>query len=230
MIRAIVQCSEWVTLVGGGHISGRALETALALAPMLAAADGGADRALALGHRPRHVIGDLDSLGELARATLAPEALHEVSEQETTDFEKCLARIDAPLVLALGFSAPRLDHALVVLGALPRHPGTPCIVLGAADLAFAAPPRRSLALDLAAGTRVSLFPMAPVTGRSEGLQWPIEGIDFAPAGRAGSSNRALGPVRLEFDAAGMLVILPKASLAAAAKAIARPAPGTARGG
>ena len=64
-----------------------------------------------------------------------------------------------------------------------------------------------------AGTRLSLFPMAPVTGRSTGLRWPVDGIGLAPNGHVGTSNQALGgPVTLSFDGPGMLVILPLVAL------------------
>jgi thiamine pyrophosphokinase len=62
------------------------------------------------------------------------------------------------------------------------------------------------------GDRFSLFPMAGVTGRSEGLKWPIAGLQFAPDARGGTSNQALGPVRLQMDGPGMLVIVPRARL------------------
>ena len=76
------------------------------------------------------------------------------------------------------------------------------------DLCFLCPP--ALALDLPAGTRVSLFPMAPVSAVvGAGLRWPVTGLVFSPDGRIGTSNLALGgPVRLGFDAPRMLVILP----------------------
>ena len=45
--------------------------------------------------------------------------------------------------------------------------------------------------------------------RSEGLRWPVAGLDFRPDGRIGTSNAALGgPVRIGFDAPRMLVVLP----------------------
>ena len=221
MSEAIVQSEVPVTLVGGGDVAPADLGQALAIAPALVAADGGANRALALGHRPEWVIGDLDSLVDEARAVVPAHRIHRIAEQETTDFEKCLTRIEAPLVLGLGFAGPRLDHWLAVANALVRHPAQPCLILGGRDIAFAAPPR--LSLPLAAGTRVSLFPLAPVTGRSAGLRWPIEGLHFAPDGRIGTSNEALGPVHLEFDAPGMLVILPREALAVATAFLRRPA-------
>src|SRR5690606_25526224 len=93
----------------------------------------------------------------------------------------------------------------------------PCILIGAVDICFAAPPE--LRLDLPPGSRLSLFPMARIRGRSEGLQWPIDEVRFAPAGEIGTSNAVTGPVHLSFDAPGMLVILPRAGLPAAMAAL-----------
>ncbi len=221
----IVDTSEDVTLLGAGDIADGTLNDALALAPILVAADGAAGRALALGLMPQAVIGDLDSLDAATRARIPPERLHGLAEQDSTDFDKCLRNISAPLVLGVGFAGQRLDHELAAYNALVRLAGHRCILIGPVDICFHAPPR--LALDLAPGTRVSLFPMAPVTGRSTGLRWPIGGLHFAPDGRVGTSNEATGPVALEFDGPGMLVILPMAALrpAMAALRLPRPAPG-----
>lgn len=214
----IVETSEGVTLVGGGNVTASAMNEALTLAPRLVAADGGADRALRLGLRPEAVIGDMDSISPAGRAALPPDRLHRIAEQDTTDFEKCLAGIVAPLILAVGFAGPRADHAMAVWNALVRAPARPCIVIGPRDIVFAAPP--VLDLPLRPGTRVSLFPMAAVTGESQGLAWPIDGLAFAPDGRVGTSNRATGPVRLALARPGMLVILPRAALRLAAAALA----------
>lgn len=58
------------------------------------------------------------------------------------------------------------------------------------------------------GDTVSLFPLGPVTGRSEGLEWPIAGIEFDPLTKIGTSNRAIGPVTLEMSAPNAVLILP----------------------
>lgn len=213
MITGIVQTSSPVTLLGAGSLPRGALADALRLAPLLVAADGGANVALRAGLVPDHVIGDLDSVTPRTRAALPPGRLLHVPEQETTDFEKCLSRIEAPYILGLGFAGPRMDHMLAVWNALVRHPARRCLILAARDVVFAAP--RRIALDLPPGTRVSLFPLAPVTGESRGLRWPIDGLRLDPAGRVGTSNIADGGVELAFDRAGMLVILPRTALGAA---------------
>jgi len=191
----------------------------LRLAPYLVAADGGAGHAVALGHIPQAVIGDFDSIPRTAIRAIPRERLHRFEDQDSTDFDKCLSSIDAPLCLAVGFLGGRIDHELAVMSTLLRQPLPPCILVGAEDVILAAP--RALALDLPVGSRLSLFPMAPVSGRSAGLRWPIAGIGFAPDTRIGTSNEVTGPVRLEFDGPGMLVITPRAALAEVVRAVSR---------
>lgn len=214
----IVQSTHGVTLAGGGPFSARDLRLALKRAPVAVAADSGADRLLRHGVSPQAVIGDMDSISAAARAEIPVERQHLVAEQVTTDFDKALRSIEAPLVLALGFAGARLDHGLAAFSTLIARAERACILIGPQDVAFAAPAR--LVLSLQPGEPLSLFPMAPVTGRSEGLEWPIAGISFAPDGMIGTSNRVVSRrVVLEFDRRGMLVILPRRRLDAAIRAL-----------
>jgi thiamine pyrophosphokinase len=214
----IVQTTRGITLAGGGPFGRRDLGLCLARAPIAVAADGGADGLLRLGVEPIAVIGDFDSISGAARARIPEERQHVVPEQATTDFDKALRAVVAPFVLALGFAGARLDHGLAAMNTLVSHPDRRCILLGPADIAFAAPPRLELAL--VPGDPLSLFPMGPVTGRSEGLEWPIAGLSFSPAGQIGTSNRVVArQVVLEFDVPGMLVILPRRRLDAAIRSL-----------
>ena len=178
MKQVIVQSQDAVCLVGGGPVTRRDIAFAMARAPLVVAADGGADRALAAGVMPAAVIGDFDSLSDAGRSAIAEDRLFHIAEQETTDFDKALRSIDAPFVLALGVTGARLDHELAALNALVRHQGAPCIVIGAKDVVFHVP--REVTLRLSVGDPVSLFPMATVQGLSRGLHWPIDGLKFAP--------------------------------------------------
>ena len=188
------------------------LREALKADDFFVAADGAAQMALALGRVPDAVIGDFDSLDAATRARLPASILHHVAEQDSTDFEKCLTRIAAPVVLCFGFTGARLDHELAVYNVIARTTDKTAIVIGAEDICLHVP--RGISLALPVGTRVSLFPMAAVTGRSDGLEWPIAGLSFAPDGRIGTSNRTVAPeIHLDFDQPGMLLILPKEHLA-----------------
>ena len=196
-----------VTLVGGGPVEEAQLAGALALAPEAVAADSGGDVVLPGDARFRAVIGDMDSIADPGRLRAAGVPLHPVLEQESTDLEKCLRSVEAPLFVGLGFLGGRIDHHLAAMNALVKHAGVPVVLVGGEDLCFLCPPQFDI--DLAAGTRVSLFPMGPVRGMSEGLRWPVDGLAFDPLGRIGTSNAATGGmVRVGFDAPRMLVVLP----------------------
>ncbi|MDP5306032.1 thiamine diphosphokinase [Paracoccus spongiarum] len=221
MIPPLVISDRGVTVVGGGAVGPADLEVALAVAPTLVAADGGTDRALSLGHPPDWVIGDLDSISAAARRLIPVERVHHIAEQDSTDFTKCLTRIAAPFVMAVGFSGLRLDHTLAVLTTMSQVQRPPVILLASDDLAFLAPPR--MTLPLMPGTRVSLYPMGPARGVSTGLEWPIEGIEFSPGGRVGTSNMASGLVTLRIEGR-MLVMLPRDTLATVLTALRLPRP------
>ena len=141
-----------------------------------------------------------------------------MAEQDSTDFAKCLGRIDAPLVMAVGFAGLRLDHTLAALTVMVQ-PGVPRVVMLASDdVIVLCPPR--LTLPLMPGTRVSLYPMGPARGSSQGLEWPIDGIDFAPGQRVGTSNRATGLVSLRVQGP-MLLMLPRDCLGTVLTAMQR---------
>ena len=205
-----------VTLIGGASLSPENLREALALAPLAVAADGGADAALRHGVPLAAVIGDMDSLSPEAVRAFAGR-LHRIEEQDTTDFDKALTRIEAPAVIAVGFTGGRLDHELAALHSLVLRADRPCLLLGPETLAFQAP--RALDLPLAPGTTVSLFPFASLRVRSTGLRWPTDHLLFAPDRRIGTSNEATGPVSLAPSGPGMLVILPRATLVPALAAL-----------
>ena len=178
-----------VTLVGSGPVPRRGWPQALEIAPEALAADGGGDVALPGGARFRAVIGDMDSLRDPGRLRAAGVPLHAIAEQDSTDLEKCLCSVEAPLFVGLGFLGGRVDHQLAAMNALTRYPGhAGGAARRRATSAFLCPPALELALP--AGTRVSLFPMARLRGRvSQGLRWPVDG----PGLRAGRAHRHLEP-------------------------------------
>ena len=206
----IVRAEEPIALFGGGYVGSEDTDLVLSRVKRVVAADGGAAALIDSGHIPDAVIGDMDSLSTEYRARLPAGTMIEIDEQDSTDFEKSLRSIDAPLVIGVGFLGARVDHQLAVFNALIRFQDRPCILLGEHEVIFHAPPRISVRLN--AGETVSLFPLRPVTGRSTGLEWPIDGLEFAPDGRIGTSNRALSEVQLHLDGPGLLVMMPRRAL------------------
>ncbi len=209
----IVASETPVTLLGGAKCDTADIANVLRLAPRLVAADGGGGAALAAGHLPEAVIGDLDSLSAEAAARLA-DRLHRIAEQDSTDFDKALRSIAAPLVLAVGFTGGRFDHELAVMSTLVARPDRPCIVIGAETIVFHCP--SAVSIDLPSGALVSLYPILPVQVDAAGLRWPLDRLALAPAGRIGTSNAALGgAVSIRPSGPGLLVILARDALEAA---------------
>ena len=216
MNQPIVSSDKPITVIGGAQTAPDVLTEALNCGKTVVCADGGADFALSQRLQPAAVIGDMDSIAATTRAAFE-DVLHPIPEQDSTDFDKVLRNIAAPLVIGVGFSGARIDHELGSLNVLVRHPHRPCILLAPETVTLLCPPR--ITLDLAPGTPVSLFPMGEVGCESEGLRWPTTGLRFAPDGRLGTLNKAEGPVRLAPDAPLMLLILPRAAFGVTQQAL-----------
>lgn len=217
MDQSNVQSPKGITLVGGGDVDRKDLVESMALAPVVVAADGGANACIREGIAPIAVIGDFDSILPETRAAFPEAQMIEIGEQNSTDFEKCLSRLKAPFVLAAGFSGKRLDHTLAVLSVMARKVGPPVLLVGPEDVTFWASGHVSLKLE--AGTRVSLYPLAQVSGRSTGLRWPIDGLTLTPLGQISTSNEAIGPVTLTIEPPGCAIILPRNALGVALSAV-----------
>lgn len=173
----------------------------------LLAADGGANALLDLGRKPDMVVGDMDS----ARAL--PEDLPRIklSGQDDTDLQKCLARIETPLLVGLGFLDGRFDHALAAMHALMMlDHQRPVMLVGTHDVVLRL--RGDVTFDMDAGCRVSVWPLGTQEfGLSEGLRWQLDGLTMAAGALIGTSNEATGgPVSIRARAGnGYAVILPR---------------------
>lgn len=207
MKNSFLDILEPLTIIGGGDCTVEDIKLARTIAPTCVAADGGAHIALSSGMPLAAVIGDMDSISDDARAQIPADRFHYIAEQDSTDFDKVLRHVSTPLAIGVGFSGGQVDHALAALHTLVVYAHQRIILLCEQDIVFLCPPEMALSLD--AGTRVSLFPLGPVRGASTGLKWPIDGIDFAPGHRSGTSNRANGDVTLTLDRPNMLCILPR---------------------
>jgi thiamine pyrophosphokinase len=212
----IVSSMATIILIGGADPAADALTVALKWGKTVACADGGANHALWAELNPVAVIGDMDSISDAARDAYG-DVLHPITDQDSTDFDKALRHIDAPLILGVGFSGARLDHELGSMTVLVRHPERRCILIGDDTITLVCPSK--ITLDLPMGSAVSLYPMADVGCDSAGLRWPTTGLRFAPDSRVGTLNKVDGTVTLRPDAPKMLLILPRAALDATIAAL-----------
>ncbi|KKN45028.1 hypothetical protein LCGC14_0687060 [marine sediment metagenome] len=216
----IVSSLTPLTLVGGGEACMADLTEALTIAPTCVAADAGAMLALKAGVPIAALIGDFDSISETTLAQIPCDRQFRIDEQDTTDFDKALRNLDTPLVIGVGFCGGRLDHQLAVLHTLVRHAHRRCILLAESQIVLLAPPK----LEVATMTDdvVSIFPLGPTQGRSDGLEWPINGLDLNPLSQIGTSNRAVGPARIEMDSPHAILMLPRRIIRQVAEALLHP--------
>ena len=185
---SVISDHDITILVGNGACD----LTQLAKSPRgkVIAVDGGLQHVLKAGLTPTAVIGDMDS-AKLSDLQAAGEnvAIHKSDDQDTTDFEKALLAIEAPLCLAYGFLGLRVDHMLASLSVLARFTDKQKVILvGADDLVHVT--KGPFSMRLPVGARLSLWPITPVKfTTSSGLVWPIDGLTLAPDGQVATSNQ-----------------------------------------
>ena len=154
------------------------------------AADSGIHAALKAGRKPLSIIGDMDSVNDLASL---PADIRQIklSGQDDTDFEKCLNLIVAPLIVGIGFIGSRFDHSLAAMHALAATSNqSDLLLVGADDIILRV--RGDIALRLPVGKRVSVIPLAKQSFiASSGLAWPLDGLHMEFGQAIGISNRVM---------------------------------------
>ena len=201
--------SEPTLLVGAGPTTFEDFQTCQPLTGPIVAVDGGFDALNSWDIQPDAVVGDMDSI----RANV-PSAipLIEMMEQDSTDLEKALRLVAAPLCVGIGFLDGRLDHTLAAMHALVASENHAVILVGAEDLVFAAPTEWRAELPI--GTRISFYPVrrVPALG-SKGLRWPIDDLLMEGGRQIGVSNETTSSrIAAWFAERGVVTILPRACL------------------
>lgn len=160
--------------------------------------DGAYAKAVALGLKPRWVVGDMDSLPPdetLARGTVVVFD----DDQELSDFEKAvkfLLKSGAREATVLGAGGGRVDHWLINLSVAVKYAAKIRLLFASAD--------HEMELCLGASTfktrRGQVLSLVPVDNPSwvslSGVKWPMKREPLFHGSR-GLSNVATGPaVRL----------------------------------
>lgn len=206
---------EPVLLVGAGPATRADFDQAARFTDAVIAVDGGFDALSSWDETPAAVLGDMDSI-----SAPVPDAVTRLplDEQDSTDLEKALQTVDAPLCLGIGFLGGRLDHTLAAMHALVAS-DTPTVLIGAEDVVFAAP--LEWGAEVPEGTRVSFYPVCrvPALG-SKGLRWPIDGLLMEGGRQIGVSNEAASTrIAAWFAEPGVVTILPRACLGAVVESL-----------
>ncbi len=200
--------------------SGAGPSVVVPAAPTVIAADGGLDRATALGLDVGVVVGDLDSVsaGALAAAEAAgARVVRHPEAKDATDLELALAeaaRLGGRRVLVVASAGGRLDHllgSLLLLGADPYAGIELDAIVGDALVHVV---RGERALRGSPGDLVSLLAVGgAATGVvTSGLEFPLAGETLLPGSSRGISNVfTQTDARVTLDTGVLLAIRPDAA-------------------
>ncbi|WP_347818688.1 thiamine pyrophosphokinase, partial [uncultured Planktomarina sp.] len=162
-----------ILLIGAGPSTAELIRKISVFSDAIVAADGGFRAAENAGAEVILVVGDMDSQQDLP----TDQAVAHIADQETTDFQKCLAVCDADVFLGVGFLGGRLDHQLAAFSALLNEP-RPVVLVDEAQLVFVVPPE--FFMDLEAETPVGFYPMVPIQASLRGVRWPLSNAAMSP--------------------------------------------------
>jgi len=181
-------------------------------APLVLAADGGANHLARIGVRPAAVIGDLDSLLPTVRRWVGEGRIVSRPDQETTDLEKALRyAIDergADRITVLAATGGRLDHTLENLSLLGRW--APSVAIEALDEDVRIVPVCAAARFASEpGQVISIVPLGRCGNvRTRGLRWELSGVVLDLKGRTSISNVCkAGEFEVVVDEGPVLVFL-----------------------
>ncbi|WP_193221934.1 thiamine diphosphokinase [Amylibacter sp. SFDW26] len=200
-------------LIGGGFWDSEAAQFIVDSVSAVICADSGGSAAIDAGITPDMIIGDMDSFTGQFDGTV----IH-LSEQDSTDFEKCLYSVKAPFYIGYGFLGGRLDHELAALSILTRYPEKTVVLIGEKDICFRCPDE--ITMNIEKGARFSVFPMGDVEMKSTGLEWPLDGLKMSPKTQIATSNRVSDDqVTLSVDKGDSIVMVPLAYMDAVIAAL-----------
>ncbi len=159
-------------------------------AEVILAADGGADRLMAVGIRPSLTVGDFDSL----RSTDPGDRLY-MPEQDRTDCDKLLATAKErgfEELTMIGCEGDLPDHEIATLHSIAES-GLSVRIVYRTGLGYVIGPGEAQEFESTPGHRVSLLPLTPTSGVDlVGVEWPLQGASLQTPGLRSISNRANG--------------------------------------
>lgn len=195
-----------VYLIGGGAVL-KSQFLSMYDGSDLFAVDAGANNLENWGIVPKGIIGDLDSLRNRQEWEKKTNII-EISDQSSTDLEKCLDYIIAPQYLCFGFLEKRFDHTLEILHVMCKYNDRCLLFFSSHDVIFRIPKQWNITLPQ--GTRISLYPLEK-TGSIEGKGFAFDptGLTMEQGSIIGTSNKSSAKtVSLRYDKGMLLGIVP----------------------
>jgi len=180
---------DTVILVGGSIVSLNLLKLISKLHPIFAA-DSGANVLVNEKINFKAVIGDMDSINKEILKNPKIETIL-ISDQNSTDLEKCFSLVKANIFIGFGFLDLRLDHSLASLTAICKNNSAEAIILvGELDTVIWV--KGEWSCNIPIGTRVSIWPLSDqLFLNSSGLKYPLKNLTMNPLNLIGTSNETV---------------------------------------
>lgn len=199
-------------LICNGEKPGPWLKQYAKQADFVLAADGGADRARAVGIRPDAVIGDLDSVSPRTHRALKDTPFIHIKRQDNTDLEKaldwlCAQKFDSCLIA--GAIGGRLDFTLGNVLAVRAYIGQMQIQFIGEKWSLR-PLIKSQHFSAKKGARCSFIPLSPCRAVTiKGVKYRVknEYWDGQHIGRSLSNEITAAKSEISFDSGYVLLYL-----------------------
>ena len=180
---------DTVILVGGSIVSLNLLKLISKLHPIFAA-DSGANVLVNEKINFKAVIGDMDSINKEILKNPKIETIL-ISDQNSTDLEKCFSLVKANIFIGFGFLDLRLDHSLASLTAICKNNSAKAIIL-VGELDTVVWVKGEWSCNIPIGTRVSIWPLSEqLFLNSTGLKYPLNNLKMHPLHLIGTSNETV---------------------------------------
>jgi thiamine pyrophosphokinase len=175
----------------------------------VACADGGGNKASALGFKPQLIVGDLDSLEQDGTPFFDVEIV-KVDAQDSTDFEKTLSvLLDRGFneFLVAAFSGGRIDQTFANLQIAYEY-AKKCTLVMVEDQYSIFPVIERLSLYIPENTIVSIVPMEEKTYvTTAGLKYELNNALLRKGGQGISNGSTSTKVDITVHSGGVLVFV-----------------------
>ena len=200
----MMRFEEPILLIGNGAPYN--LNIAQQFSCPIIAADGGANHLEEVALPPTLIIGDCDSVKESVKAQYASK-LHHISNQSTTDFEKILNKIDAPLYIGFGFLGGRSDHTIANINSLINFNEKRILLIGEDDFIMSLPPH--LTFQSHHTLSFGLLPWPEAIVSLTGTRWTLSQDTLKFKGIMSNSNISeVGMIKAQLHEGDALLTLP----------------------
>ena len=159
-------------------------------AQVVLAADAGADRLHEAGVEPHRIVGDFDSISDIARFA---GHVHHSPDQDSTDCDKLLAlarELGHEKVTLAGLEGDRMDHAIASWLSIARS-GLDVRVALRRGLGWIVRPNFPREIPVNREATVSMLPLSHTEDvHLSGVEWPLNGRSLTWDGLVSISNKA----------------------------------------